>query len=115
MYIHTIYICISFSTHENIQIGLFFLQSSGCKNSKIRFVFPHPHTAAQILFDIQIYIYTYTSVLYECWKFMRILRFRVSDLLPNIRDLFCGCQTVQTSLWMRQKSLWMRQYIPRTS
>ena len=60
------------------------------------YMYIHTYIYIYIYIYMYIYIYIYICVLEfrNRHSFMNMLRFRVSELLPNIRDLLCGCQTI---------------------
>ena len=121
MHMCMIYLCVDIE-HQNRTLE--FFQPSGCKNPKVRFWFSRPYIVALIISGIRIYIfiylytttcsyihiytctyvyiYIYKCVLYECRSFIKMLRLRVSELLPDIRDLLCGCRTVEIRFCISQ-------------
>ena len=52
--------------------------------------------------------------LHKCMKVikMSLVRFKVSELLPDIPDLFCGCKTLQINVWMHQLMPQASQTVP---
>ena len=66
-----------------------FLQPSNCKSAKVRFSFACPHALSQFIVDICVYMYIdkYKSVLYTYMTFIKVIHFKVSELLPDIQDM----------------------------
>ena len=87
--------------------------------------FPGLPSNIYIYMYITIYIYIWcTYIEYKCayitvknhvYKclFLSKCCFKLSELLPNIRDLVCGCQTTQISFWMHQFMSKTRQTVQK--
>ena len=105
IYVHTC-MYIYLNIYRNTQTGpLISCCPQAARTRKTISMISHPHTVAQTIVDIQIYtyiqtyIYTiYTSVLNKCRHIITIVRFRVSELFPNIWDMQSGAKCCSASI-----------------